>query len=145
MQQYEDKNLIKSKYRLCELWLTFCEAHRPNRWMAEHHSGDGWVVQLGVLLALKQPVCQLPACSDGNCHSVQKLQSMGANGTLAFFLNQFLSHSCWSEIWTKHISVFFWQYLKNDKRVYTRCEKSPATNISDSVDPFLACVLELIH
>lgn len=46
---------------------TFCEAHRPYRWVAEDHCGDGGVVQLGVLLALKQPVCQLPACSDGNC------------------------------------------------------------------------------
>lgn len=47
--------------------LTFCEADRPDGWVAEHHCGDGGVVQLGVLLALKQSVCQLPACSDGNC------------------------------------------------------------------------------
>lgn len=51
--------------------LTFCEAHRSDGWMAEHHGGDRRVVQLGVFLALKQSVCQLSACSYGNCPNMQ--------------------------------------------------------------------------
>lgn len=47
--------------------LTFCEAHCTNGWVAEHHCGNSRVVQLGILLALKQSVCQLSACSNGNC------------------------------------------------------------------------------
>lgn len=49
--------------------LTFREAHRTDGWVAEHHCGNVGVVHLGVLLALKQSVCQLSACSNGNCHT----------------------------------------------------------------------------
>ncbi len=54
-----------------KLLLTFCEAHCSDGWVAEHHCGDSRVVQLGVLLALKQSVCKLSACSNGNYPDTQ--------------------------------------------------------------------------
>lgn len=53
-------------WTLVKVVLTFCEAHSSDGWVAEHHGGDAGVVQLGVFLALKQPVGQLSPCGYGN-------------------------------------------------------------------------------
>lgn len=59
--------------------LTLCEAHRADWWVAEHHSGNTGVVQLGVLLSFKQSVRQLSACSNGNCPNTWKPHQNAAN------------------------------------------------------------------
>lgn len=51
--------------------LTFGEAHGPDWWVAEDNSGDVAVVQMGILLAPKEPVRQLPPGRDGHCGEAQ--------------------------------------------------------------------------
>lgn len=46
---------------------TFCEPHGADGRVAENDRGDVLVVQPGVLLALEEPVGQLPASCNGHC------------------------------------------------------------------------------
>lgn len=71
-------------------------------------------------------MCQLPACSDGNCADHRSEQALTVLCDFNKVTTQDIYHYGWGEL-------------------HTRCEQSSATNVSESIDSCSAGVLELIH